>query len=96
MLKLNIKNNETGKRHLKLSTIFFIFSVGSLIHLILDAVFSGMIIPFYPISSLAIGLNLISLFPKELEWMIPHTIDAILLFFWIFWMEFKLKISNYF
>lgn len=96
ILKFKIKNSEVRKRHLKLSTIFFIFSAGSLIHIILDMIFAGMLVPFYPFSNFSVGLNLVSIFPEGLRWMISHTLDAILLFFWIFWMEFKLKIPDYF
>lgn len=96
ILKFKIKNNWIRQRHLKLSTIFFIFSAGSLVHILLDIVFSGMITPLYPFSNFSIGLNLVFIFPEALRWMTSHMIDVILLFFWIFWMEFKLKIPDYF
>lgn len=94
-LKSGVKDNLGGK-HIKISYTFFIFSAGSLIHLLLDMTFGGMLTLFYPVLDFSIGFNLISFFPDKLEWMIPHTIDAILLFFWIFWMEFKLKVRDYF
>lgn len=96
ILKTNIKSSWIRERHLKLSVIFFIFTGGSLLHLILDATLGGFIMPFYPVSYFNIGLNLIMKFPEGLQWMIPHTIDSILLFFWLFWMEFRLKITDYF
>jgi len=91
-----IKNSEIRKRHLKLSTIFFILSAGSLLHLILDAVFWGQIVPFYPLMNYSIGFNLVEFFPEGFRSTIAPVIDAILMMFWLFWMEFKLKISNYF
>jgi membrane-bound metal-dependent hydrolase YbcI (DUF457 family) len=91
-----LKNSEISKHHMNLSVIFFILSGGAVLHLILDSILAGQIIPFYPFSTLKIGLNLIKFAPINLQELIAPTIDAILLIFWIFWMEFKLKISDYF
>ncbi|MDP2628717.1 MAG: metal-dependent hydrolase [Nanoarchaeota archaeon] len=91
-----MKSKEFGKRHINLHTTFFILAAGSLLHLILDATLSGYIIPFYPFSSFSVGLNIIKLFPTAWQSLILPTLDGILLIFWIFWMEFKLKISDYF
>ncbi len=95
-LKLKVKSRKLGERHMKLSTIFFILAFGSLLHLILDAIFSGTIMWFYPFSRFSFGFNLLQYFPEQIQWLILPTIDGILLFFWIFWLEFKLKISDYF
>lgn len=89
-----IKN--LGLRHLKLSTAFFILSFGTLIHLILDAVFSGYIVPLYPILDWRVGLNLLESFPEQMHVLILGTIDGVLLFFWLAWMELKLRITRYF
>ncbi len=94
--KLNIKNKVIGKRHMKISIILFIFAAGSVIHILLDILFGGIIMPFYPFSDISIGFNLFAIFPDKLEWMMPHTLDAALLFFWLIWMEFKLKVREYF
>lgn len=96
ILKINFKINWLRKRHVRLSVVFFILAFGSLIHIILDAIFSGVIMPFYPVSFWKIGLNIVVLFPEEIRSSISHLIDVILLFFWLFWMEFKLRISDYF
>lgn len=94
-LKLNIKNKKIGKWHLKLSSIFFIFSAGTFIHIFLDSTLRNGAMLFYPFSNIVIGLNLISLTPIS-ESVTLIAIDTALLFLWIFWMEFKLKITNYF
>lgn len=96
IMTLKIKNSEFGKRHITLHATFFILSAGSLLHLILDAIITGSITPLYPFSDYSIGLNLINIFPEAWREIIPPTLDAILLIFWLFWMEFKLKISDYF
>ncbi len=95
-LKINFKSQRTKKMHLKISTIFFIFSFGASIHILLDSIFDNNLMLFYPISNFSAGFNLVSVFPKELRWLILPTLDGILLLFWIFWMEFKLKINDYF
>ena len=94
--KTKIKNKEFGKRHINLHTTFFILSAGALLHLILDFTLAGSIQPFYPLTNYALAFNLINLFPQAWEGLILPTIDAILLIFWLFWMQFKLKIDDYF
>ncbi len=96
ILTFGIKNSEFGKRHINLHTTFFILSAGSLLHLILDAVVAGSIILFYPFSDYSVGFNFINFLPQAWENIISPTLDAILIMFWIFWMEFKLRISDYF
>jgi len=91
-----IKSNKIRKRHMKLSVIFYIFAAGSLLHLILDASLAGAIMPFFPLTNFSIALNLVELAPEELKDLILPTLDGILLLFWIFWMEFKLKVDDYF
>ena len=93
--KMEIKNSKIGKMHMKLPVIFFIFTSGSILHIFLDMLTYPVRI-FYPLSTITIGTNLLNLFPEQLQWLILPTLDGILLFFWLFWMEFKLKISDYF
>ncbi|MBU0894441.1 MAG: metal-dependent hydrolase [Nanoarchaeota archaeon] len=95
ILKFDIKNNWIRKRHLKLSFIFFIFAAGSLLHIFLDAIIRDGSSLFYPFSDSVFGLNLISYIPLSQSISLIF-IDTLLLFFWIFWMEFKLKINDYF
>ena len=86
-LFIGVRNRELGKHKLKLSTIFFVISFGVVIHLILDALVSGIIFPFYPISNIQIGLNLINLAPVAWRSTIEPTMDAAILIFWIIYME---------
>ena len=92
----HLNNSNVSKHHLKISWIFFILGFGAILHLLLDMTFAGKIIPFYPFLNLELGLNLIQYAPENLRELIIPTIDGILLMLWIFWMEFKLKINNYF
>lgn len=88
------KNKELGEHHLKLSKIFFVIAFGIFIHLFLDVTISGMVMPFYPFSTLTIGLNLISIMPHPWQSTILPTLDAIMLILWMIYLEVKHKISD--
>jgi hypothetical protein len=53
-----------------------------------------MIMPLYPFSASAFGLNLITFFPAPWQNTILPTIDAVLLILWMIYLEAKHKISN--
>lgn len=89
------KISKLGKHHVKLSYIFYILSFASFLHIILDSMFSGAVILFYPFTGITLDFNILSLFPETWKNLILPTIDAILLTSWILWMEFKLKITRY-
>jgi hypothetical protein len=95
LYKTGIKSPELRKHRLKISTIFFIFATGTIIHLILDSTY-GKIFPLYPFITIPIGFDLLSLFPEDFQELIPATIDGILFLLWLAWMQFKLKIPEYF
>jgi len=86
-LFIGVRNRELGKHKLKLSTIFFVISFGVVIHLILDALVSGVVFLFYPFSDYFVGLNLIRLLPVAWQQTIEPTMDAAILIFWIIYME---------
>ncbi|MBS3075207.1 metal-dependent hydrolase [Candidatus Pacearchaeota archaeon] len=96
IINYNIKNSKLGKHHIKLFSIFFILGIGSLLHLILDGLFFPGIMPFYPFSNYYISFNILKTFPESIRNLILPTIDAVLIIIWIFWLEFKLKITDYF
>lgn len=89
------KNKELGEHHLKLSNIFFVIAFGIFIHLLLDVIVSGNIIPFYPLSNYTIGLNLVNLLPNPWQNTILPTLDAIMLILWMLYLEMKHKISRF-
>jgi membrane-bound metal-dependent hydrolase YbcI (DUF457 family) len=89
------KNKELGEHHLKLSNIFFVIAFGTLIHLLLDATVSGVVMPFYPFLNFTVGLNLISLLPEQWQYTILPTMDAIFLILWMIYLEAKHKISKF-
>ena len=77
----------------KLPFIFFSFAVMSFVHIILDVVLKDGAMFFYPFSQVVTSLHLFSLLPGDYtaNFII---FDSILLFLWIFWLEFKIGLSN--
>ena len=84
-----------GKHKLKINVICLMLSFGTLIHLILDALVSGSIMPFYPFSSLTVGLNLVNLLPTPLNSLALPTLDGTLLILYLIYLEVKHKISDF-
>ena len=89
------KNKELGNHHLKLKNIFFVIAFGTFIHLLLDFILHGSIMPFYPFSIYSTGLSLINIFPEAWQRTIIPTIDAGLLIIWMIYLEIKHKISSF-
>jgi len=89
------KNKELGEHHLKLKNIFLVIAFGAFIHLLLDAIVAGTIVPFYPFSSYSIGLDIIKLAPLAWQESIMPSIDAILLVLWLIHLEIRHKISSF-
>jgi len=87
------KSEFLEKHKMKLRMIFFVMAFGTLMHLLLDYLLSGYIIPFYPFSYASYGLNLIELTPWP-ETILP-ALDAILLLSWLIHEEIKHKISDF-
>jgi len=89
----------------KISLYFTMMSFGCLIHIILDGTLGGFIRPFYPFSTYEFGLNLIplivgkfipSLEHKDFLTLISSSMDAVLLYFWLIYLQFTGKIRDYF
>lgn len=89
------KSTTLGRHHLKLSNIFFVISFGIFIHLILDWLVVGTIMPLYPFSNYSIGLNIINYLPSAWRASFIPSLDAILLVLWLIYMELKHRISDF-
>ncbi|MCX6748726.1 MAG: metal-dependent hydrolase [Candidatus Pacearchaeota archaeon] len=89
------KNKSLGRHHLKLHTIFLMIALGSFIHLILDAIIVGNIMPFYPFFKLTVGLNLVTYLPYALQQIALPCSDAGIFILWLVWLEYKHKISDF-
>lgn len=95
LITTNIKIKELGRHKLKLNMVFLMMSIGILFHLILDAIFAGYIVPFYPFLNFSMGLNLFGYLPKTLEVIAAPSLDAGLLIVYIIYLELKHKISDF-
>lgn len=92
---IGARNKQLGKHKLKLSTIFLVISFALFTHLILDAIFEGFVIPFYPLTRFEFGLNVAGFLPLEIQTVAETLLDAVLLVFWMIWLETKHKISDF-
>lgn len=77
---LTYKTEKATKHKISLSELAFFIALGVFIHLTLDFLISGSIMPLYPLSSYSAGLNLV---PKNLSRAIVPSIDAVLLVGWL-------------
>ncbi len=89
------KNKELGEHHLKIKNIFFVIAFGIFIHLILDSIVLGGVMPLYPLSTYMIKLDLLNMAPSPWQSTILPTLDAIFLVLWMIYLEMKHKISNF-
>ena len=95
-ISFNFKNiKELGRHKLKLWIIFLVIALGSFLHLLLDAIFHGSIMPFYLLSNYAIGLNLFGYLPSALEQIAAPSLDAGLLIVYLIYLELNHKISDF-
>jgi len=89
------KNNSFGKHHLKLHNVLFVIAFGIIVHLILDALVSGIITPFYPFLGYRVGLNAIGFLPDHWKNSFIPSLDGVLLVFWVIYLELKHRISDF-
>lgn len=95
LIFIGVKNKELGKHKLKFSTIFFIVSFSGVVHLFLDWFLMGQVLMFYPFLDFSSGLNLLKKLPEQFHTSIMPIIDAVVLIFWMIYLEVKHKISDY-
>ncbi len=87
------KNRKLFKLDLKL--VFLMISLGTFIHLLLDATLAGYIMPLYPFYHFIIGLNLVQYLPLMIQKSFLPALDAILLILWLAHEEIKHKIIDF-
>ncbi len=81
--------------HLKVPIVFYLLAFGSLIHMILDSIFGGTIMPLYPLSHFAIGFNLVGRLPEQIGRVFVPSLEAGLFVLWLIWLEVKHKVSDF-
>jgi len=91
----NVKWSGLGRHKLTLSMVSLMIAFGSFIHIILDAIIVASIFPFYPFSQVTIGLDLVNYLPEPFNGIIIPIIEGALLIFWLVYLEWKHKISDF-
>jgi len=91
--------SKKSKRYQSFSKIFLVLFIGFTMHLLLDAVLTGHVMPFYPLDSFMINLDLVG--QAAAVSGIPGltilvSMDALLLLFWLWHQEMEHHISDYF
>jgi len=86
-------------RSLAFAKVFLLLAVGWMLHLALDAVLTGEIMPFYPVNDYLVNWNVVGAFADATA--IPQltllvSMDALLLLFWMWHEEFTHRIKDYF
>lgn len=89
------KSRSISKYRLTWSNVFFVLGVGCFIHILLDGIVVGSVIPFYPFIGLVVGLNLAGYLPLHIQSALTPSLDALLLMLWMIYIELKHKISNF-
>lgn len=82
------------KHNRKARLLFGMASFGTFAHLLLDALFSGSIMPFYPFSEMGIGLNLASFTGMQAP-MLFAVFDGIILGLWLIHEYLTHKIKDF-
>jgi len=102
-LNLRLKNLKRRKklmvRFKKFGKVFLILFIGWTIHLILDAVLTGQVMPFYPLNTYIVDYDLIGRIENATgvtKQTILVSMDALLLFFWLWHEETHRYIKDYF
>jgi membrane-bound metal-dependent hydrolase YbcI (DUF457 family) len=79
--------------------VFLVLCIGWVVHLTLDSTLTGYVMPFYPLNNYLADCNLVGWF--EMETGVPMlttlvSLDALLLFFWLWHEEEHNYIKDYF
>jgi len=86
-------------RSMAFAKIFLLLAVGWMFHLTLDAVLTGEVMPFYPLSSYLVDWNLTGKLANATgiaQLTILVSMDAILLLGWLWHEQFTHRIRDYF
>jgi membrane-bound metal-dependent hydrolase YbcI (DUF457 family) len=87
---------QTKVRKLKWKTTFLMISIGTFLHIFLDSILNGKVLPLFPFSNLEVGLNLFGYLPQQLLGIAAPSLDGGLMILWLIYLEWKHKISDFF
>jgi membrane-bound metal-dependent hydrolase YbcI (DUF457 family) len=80
---------------LNLKLVLLMISLGLFVHLLLDFIIYGYIIPLYPLVYTKMGLNLVQHLPTFIQGSFMPALDAFILVIWLLHEEIKHKISDF-
>ncbi len=92
---IRVKEFSFRRSKLRWSIIFVMLAFGSFLHLVLDSLLHGSIIPFYPLNSWVFGIDLFGLLPPGLEGLAAPCLDAGLIIIYLIYLELKHRISDF-
>lgn len=91
----NVYIKYLSKHRLTLTNIFLMISLGTFVHVLLDGILLGSVMPLYPLLKFEFALNLVYLLPLAIQQTFLPALDAVLLVFWLIHEELKHRISRF-
>lgn len=88
------KDFQIGKYKFNTRTLFLMIALGAFLHLVLDALLSGGVMLFYPVSLWQIGFEPFSSLPASLQSVALGSLDAALLIIWVIYEELSHRMSQ--
>jgi membrane-bound metal-dependent hydrolase YbcI (DUF457 family) len=82
-------------KKVQFSRVFLVLAFGFTIHLMLDIIVVGSIVPLFPLNMTEVGLNLSSYVPIN-PLTLVISMDAVLLLLWLWHEQIQHKIKDYF
>lgn len=95
LVTIKMKSQRFCNHILNVSKIFLALSFGIFIHLVLDLLFAGYLMPIYPISNFSVGFNLINYISYPLGDLTMPFIEGVILVIWLIYLEFNHKIVDF-
>ncbi|MEK6888648.1 MAG: metal-dependent hydrolase [Nanoarchaeota archaeon] len=90
-----VKSPTLGKHKLKLNIIALMIALGAFSHIFLDLILGEPFSAFYPFHTFTYALALVNYFPEAVQGLLYPTLDAVLLIFYLIYLEIKHKISDF-
>ena len=84
-----------GRHNIKLSLIFLMVSIGTFLHILLDALVWGPSHVFFPLFNLGLGLGLLEDLSPVYKNNLMSILDGSLFMIWLAYLELKHKISDF-
>ncbi len=94
-LFLSMDKFSSSNNKFKWNMVFAMLAFGSATHILLDGIFTGQLMVFYPLSYMTSGLDLFGYLPGKLAKLAAPCLDALLFVIYMVYLEVKHKISDF-